>query len=177
MAKKTRFLTGLFVIIVLGSMATAVFAHEVDILKSIPANGEVLNESPANVTIWYSEELISGASTLIVINNQGSQVDNGDGGIDLNDSDHASMIVTLPPLPDGAYTVQWHAALLDGDTTTGGYAFAIGEGQIPVLTTPATTVAVEVSSGSAMGTIGASILSLAAFLLIIGLVMRRRRQS
>lgn len=34
-------------------------------------------------------------------------MDKRDGGVDLNDSDHASMIVNLPTLPDGVYTVHW----------------------------------------------------------------------
>ena len=158
-------------------MVTAVFAHGVDILKSTPANGDVLSESPAEVTAWFSEELISGESTIMVVNSQGSQVDNGDGGVNLNDPDHASMIVTLPPLPDGSYTVQWHAVLLDGDATDGSYAFAIGEGQTPELTTTPTATTAEVSSGSPVGRIAATVMSLVLFLFIVGLVMRRRRQS
>jgi hypothetical protein len=88
-----------------------------------------LDESPPEVIAWFAEELVSGESSITVFNTQGNQVDNGDGGVDLNDLDHASMIVTLPSLPDGSYTVQWHAVLLDGDATDGAFAFAVGEGQ------------------------------------------------
>ena len=154
-------------------VVTAVFAHEVTVLKSSPANGEVLTKSPPEVAAWFNEELVSSESSLIVINTQGVQVDNGDGGVDLKDPDHASMRVTLPPLPDGSYTVQWHATLLDGDDTEGAFAFAIGEGQSVVGTTPS---AVDKSNFSTSSVI-IVILSGAISLLIIGFVVRRYRSS
>ncbi len=120
---------GLLLLMLAGGWVTAVFAHDAAIIRSTPANGEVLNESPAQVVAWFAEELVSGESSLSVFDTQGQQRDNGDGGVDLNDPDHASMIVTLPPLPDGSYTVQWHAVLLDGDASDGAFAFAVGEGQ------------------------------------------------
>lgn len=124
---RTMLLTISTAVFILTFAVTAVFAHEVELLESTPKNGDLLAESPPEVTAQFSEELVSGESTLIVINAQGVQVDNGDGGVDLNDPDHASMLVTLPLLPDGVYTVQWHAVLLDGDTTDDAIAFTIGD--------------------------------------------------
>ena len=174
MNKKRGVLTGLFVVMALASMVTAVFAHEVEILKSTPANGAVLDKSPETINIWFSEELISGESSVVVLNRQGNQVDNGDGGVDLNDPDHASMTATLPALPDGSYTVQWHAVLLDGDATDGSYAFAVGAGQTPVLTTTPTTATAEASGTSSTGKLAASGIVFVAFLLMVVLVLRRR---
>ena len=133
----------LFFVLLAGLAITAVTAaaHGDEIfLKSEPADGAALDESPAQVTAWFSEELDT-SSALKVYNLAGEQVDNGDGGVDLNDPDHASMIVTLPPLDDGVYLTQWTAVLLDGDTVNGAFTFGVGEAgkaSVPVTVSIAT---------------------------------------
>ncbi len=176
-----RYFAGIILLILLlAGVVTAVSAHAAVIIKSIPANGEILAESPSEVMAWFAEELVSGESTMTVFSAQGTQVDNGDGGVNLNDPDHASMIVTLPPLSDGSYTVQWHVTLLDGDATDGAFSFAVGEGQsvLPV-TLPETAVSqvsVEIDSSRSMGSLmPLGVLGLFALLLIGGLVIRLYR--
>lgn len=156
------------VVYMLIGVVTAVFAHQVTILKSTPASGEVLQQSPSEVAAWFNEELVSSESGMIVINTQGIRIDNGDGGIDLKDPDHASMIVTLPPLPDGSYTVQWHATLLDGDDAEGAFAFAVGEGQSIVMPVPS---AVDKSHFS----VSSILIIMLVSLLIVGFAVRRYR--
>jgi len=112
--------------------AGAAVAHEAELLKSDPSAGAVLEQAPERVTAWFNEELQTGPSTLQVFDAEGRQVDGGDGGVDLNDPDHASMIVSLPPLPDGVYMVRWHIVLEDGDATDGAFAFAVGAGEATV---------------------------------------------
>lgn len=133
----------------LGGLVTAVFAHSAAVLKTEPANGAVLAESPPTVTAWFAEELASGESSLKVFDTSGQQVDNGDGGVDLNDPDHASMVVTLPALPNGSYTVQYHILLLDGDASDGAFAFAVGEGESVVLPAEPVTDSVPTAESTA----------------------------
>jgi methionine-rich copper-binding protein CopC len=101
-------------------------AHEVEVTNSEPADGAGLGQSPAQVKAWFNEELQTGVSTMVVLDASGEQVDNRDGGVDLNDPDHASMVVSLPLLPDGAYTVSWYGVLLDGDPSEGQFTFFVG---------------------------------------------------
>jgi LPXTG-motif cell wall-anchored protein len=169
-------LTTVTAVFLLTSAVTAVFAHEVELLESTPANGDLLVESPPEVIARFSEELISGESSMIVVNAQGVQVDNGDGGVDLNDPDHASMIVSLPSLPDGVYTVQWHAALLDGDATDDAFAFTIGEAP-EVMPTNTPPEAVEAGQTGLSTSVIAGIAVGLVVLLFIGVLMARRRQS
>lgn len=164
----------------LAGMGTAVSAHDAVITKSNPANGDILAESPSEVMAWFAEELISGESAMTVFSAEGIQVDNGDGGVNLNDPEHASMIVTLPPLPNGAYTVQWHATLLDGDATDGAFAFAVGDGQFAIPAAVSEDVApenaAEEGSGRLSGGVtGAIVFGLVVLLLIGGLLVRRRQ--
>lgn len=175
MMGRMKYVAGIILLVILMmGLVTAVSAHAAAIIKSIPANGDVLTESPSEVIAWFAEELISGESTMTVFSAQGRQVDNGDGGVNLNDPDHASMIVTLPPLPDGSYTVQWHATLLDGDATDGAFAFAVGEGQSAVLATIPEAAAEEDSSQPAGNLMPAVIGGLVVLLFIGGLTMRRQ---
>lgn len=112
-----------------GLLIVGVSAHGPEVLiKSDPPNGAVLKQSPSKVTAWFSTELDTKLSTLQVFDAQGRQVDLEDGGVDLNDPDHASMIVNLPALPDGNYTVRWSATLDDGDAVEEEFTFTVGEG-------------------------------------------------
>ncbi len=108
-----------------------VAAHS-GLVRSQPSDGASLESSPAQVTAWFSEELDSQTSNIRVFDAQDRQVDNGDGSVDLNDLDHLSMVVSLPPLPAGIYSVRWTAASAeDGDATEGEFTFKVTGGNVP----------------------------------------------
>ena len=113
---------GLWVFLV----TSAVSAHGVELLRSEPPDGAVLDKVPTQVKAWFNEELQTGESSIMVVNSDSSQVDHGDGGVDLDDPEHASMVVSLSGLSAGAYIVRWHAVLLDGDATDGEFGFTVG---------------------------------------------------
>jgi len=114
------------------------------LIRSIPAVDERLAESPPQVTLWFSDELVTRESTLKVFNEDGQQVDSGDGYVDLNDPDHASMIVILPPLPEGVYTVRWRAVSIDdGDVAEDEFDFIIGNATPRLNSTPTIAPPVE----------------------------------
>lgn len=105
-------------------------AHS-ELVDSDPADGIVLEESPTQITAWFSEELESNSSSLEVFDSQNQQVDNGDGGVDLNDLDHLTMVVSLPPLPAGEYTVRWTSVSVeDGDAEEGEFSFNVSTGSV-----------------------------------------------
>jgi methionine-rich copper-binding protein CopC len=109
-------------------LAVAALAHRrSDIfIKSEPADGAVVQQSPAQVVIWFNTELATGPSRLQVFAADKRQVDNGGGGVDLHDPDHASLLVRLPALPDGVYTVRWRAVVFaDGDSVEGRFTFTV----------------------------------------------------
>jgi methionine-rich copper-binding protein CopC len=107
---------------------TTVAAHS-ELVKSEPEAGASLENSPAQVTAWFSEELDSETSSMRVVDSQNNQVDNGNGSVDLNDLDHLTMIVSLPPLPAGTYTVHWTSVSAeDGDAEEGEFTFNVTVG-------------------------------------------------
>jgi len=97
-----------FVVILSG----VAFGHA-RLLKSEPPNDAMLRVPPKVVRIWFNDELDPKQSSLSVWDSQGKQVDDGKGGVDLNDLDRTSMIVMLMPIGPGTYTVRWRAVSVD----------------------------------------------------------------
>jgi methionine-rich copper-binding protein CopC len=139
------------------------------LVESQPANGALLEHAPERVVATFSEELDSSLSSMSVFDAQGAQVDNGDGGVDLNDLEHKSMIVSLPPLPAGTYTVHWNAlSSEDGDESAGDFTFTVSIGDAD--SAPAVRPA-ERSDGLIAGAVTAGLIILVAAAVI---VWRRR---
>src|SRR5713101_5729231 len=90
-----------------------VWAHA-KFLRGDPAPGSTVKAAPQVVRVWFTlaaanEELDPKRSTLSVWDINGKQVDNGRGGLDLNDLDHKSLMARMKPLRPGKYTVRWKA--------------------------------------------------------------------
>ncbi len=116
-------------LLTLGSVSGAVFAQgSIQVLRSDPADGAVLSTSPTHVQVWFSSGLDPHRSLLLVYNEKGRQVDLGSGGVDQDDPNHASMLVTVPHLINGVYSVRWHAVLETGGSADGQFTFTVGSG-------------------------------------------------
>jgi methionine-rich copper-binding protein CopC len=95
--------------------------------RSDPPADAVIAEPPAEVQVWFSQELFrrEGANSLQVFGPGGAQVDQGDSRID--DDDRRLMLVSLPTeLADGRYTVKWrNLSIEDGHEGEGEFSFSI----------------------------------------------------
>jgi len=127
--------------------ASPVSAHDLQPSKTDPVDGTALPQSPAKVTVSFSEEVVAEKSSLRVFDSQGKQVDAGKGGVDLNDATHQVMVVNLPQLGSGVYTVKWSIVLLDGDGSEGSFNFGIGNVTVPT-TVPDPTEVSTVTAAS-----------------------------
>ena len=111
---------GLFCTTVGGVSAHARYDH------SDPAAGAVLDGTPFVLRAYFSQELMK-ASTIRVMDVTGTQVDMGDGRVDTDDPDRKLMVVSLPTLQQGVYTVEWSSVSAeDGDAETGTFMFGVG---------------------------------------------------
>lgn len=120
----------LVALLMLGIAAAPVFAHGVVVTRTEPEAGAALTSAPGQITAVFNEELNTHLSTIAVVRADGTQVDLKDGGVDLTDPDHASMIVHVPDnLPEAAYIVRWHVVLDDGDASDGSFSFTVGNAQ------------------------------------------------
>ena len=137
-----RVLAGpVFGLALLALAGTTVFAHA-RYARSEPPAGGMVDSAPFVLKTWFTQELMS-QSTIAVFDENGVQVDLGDGRVDLDDPDRKLMLVSLPALPVGVYTVWWQTiSSEDGDTETG--SFAIGVGMTP----PAAASPIRAASNS-----------------------------
>ena len=92
-----------------------------------PKVGSTLTNSPAIIKIWFTQSLEPAFSTIEVKDGQGNEVDKKD--VHLNAKDKTLLIVSVPPLPDGTYTVTWHATSVDTHRTQGQFEFIVKAAQ------------------------------------------------
>ena len=110
--------------LLLSSTATASAHARYD--RSEPPSGSALDGSPFVLKAWFSQELTS-KSHLQVFDANGVQVDLGDGKVDLDDPIRKLMVVSLPALGPGVYTVRYAAdSAEDGHAYEGAFAFGVG---------------------------------------------------
>ena len=109
------------------ALSKTALAHGLEILlETDPPNGSVVAQAPSRVVLRFKTELETRSSRLEVFDEQGLQVDLGDGGVDLNDPGHASLAVSLPSLVEGTYIVQWRAVVFeDGDVVESLSSFTV----------------------------------------------------
>ena len=90
-----------------------VAAAHAKLVRASPPPASTVKVAPKEVRAWFSEELAPKGSTMSVWDRRGTQVDTGQGGVDLNDLDRTSMVARLKPLQPGRYTVKWKAVAAD----------------------------------------------------------------
>jgi methionine-rich copper-binding protein CopC len=88
-----------------------------------PKVGGTVTNSPPVIKIWFTQELEPVFSTIEVQDAQGNEVDKKDTHLD--DKDKTLLIVSLPQLPDGTYTVTWHVTSVDTHRTQGHFEFTV----------------------------------------------------
>jgi copper transport protein len=98
-------------------------AHAV-IDEASPSDGELLDKSPAEVAITFTEPPDPELSTLRVLDSTGGSVTTGATEVDPK---ARAMSVAVEDLADGVYTVAWRAvSQTDGHVTSGSYSFGVG---------------------------------------------------
>lgn len=121
-----------FTLILVLGCALALYAQSqvaeahANLIRSEPTANSTLDGPPDRIRIWFTEPMEAGFSDIRVLNSAGARVDNEDSVVDANDL--TVMSVSLPPLPDGTYTVAWrNLSTIDGHTLRGSFVFSVGE--------------------------------------------------
>ncbi|MPZ98515.1 MAG: c-type cytochrome [Dehalococcoidia bacterium] len=103
------------------SSAGPVSAHA-NVVGSTPTANSVLQLSPRQVEITFSEPLASDFSRVDVLNSTGDRIDLGDSVVD--PADPTRMTVSLPALEPDTYTVAWrNLSTVDGHSLQGSFVF------------------------------------------------------
>lgn len=88
-----------------------------------PKVGSTITNSPAQIKLWFTQNLEPVFSSVAVQNAQGKVVDKKDMHQDANDK--SLLIISIPALPDGTYSVIWHVVSVDTHRTQGRFKFTI----------------------------------------------------
>jgi copper transport protein len=111
---------GGLLLVVLGASPAAAHASLVSV---DPADGARLDESPATVTLTFSETVSTGLGGVQVIDADGDQVQSGAAR-----AEGAEVQVDVEPdLPDGTYVISYRVISADGHPVRGGSVFGVGD--------------------------------------------------
>lgn len=132
----------LLALVVVAGPTRLVSAHAELERAEPPINGTV-SAVPAQVEIWFSEEVDTEQTTIAVFGPDGTQADLRNTTVDLNDPEHKHVTVSLKPaLPAGVYTVEWESlSAEDRDEASGSYTFTVTGAGTPEASPGASPVA------------------------------------
>jgi hypothetical protein len=114
-------------VIVTGILVSSgvVLAHA-KLVRAVPAPGSVVKTALRVVRAVFNDELDPKGSTMTVVDGRGRRVDDGKGGVDLNDLDRKTMVATLRPIGPGTYTVRWKVTSADDQyVASGSFRFTV----------------------------------------------------
>ena len=90
-----------------------------------PVVGSAVQQSPAEVRLWYTQGLEPAFSRVQVFDAAGKEVDKKD--VHLDPTNNHLLIVSLPAgLGAGTYKVVWRVVSVDTHPTEGAFKFQVG---------------------------------------------------
>jgi len=89
-----------------------------------PAVGSSVASAPAEIKLWFTEQLEPAFSSVEVTDQFGNRVDAGDAKVARGDA--TQLEARLKPLPPGTYKVIWHVVSADTHRTEGQFTFTVG---------------------------------------------------
>ena len=116
-----RFLVGVMLLTV--PVAAVLAEAHAKLSRSDPAGGSALRASPAEVRLWFTENLEPAFSAAHLLDGERRRVDGIEGGVDAVNA--ALLRMALPPLGPGRYTVVYRVVSVDSHVTAGELTFRV----------------------------------------------------
>ena len=117
----------LIVAFALGAPVTSVFAHSM-LVKAEPPRRAVLTKSPIQVRLWFNEKIEGDYASLVVLDAKKQPIT--DLKPTLASDDPKSIILPLPELAPGKYSVKFRVLSVDGHVVESSFDFTVkGEAQ------------------------------------------------
>lgn len=114
--------TGALLALAVAVTAPPAAAHD-QLLDSSPTEGEHLDVAPTEVTLRFSDEILTIGPAVIVADDAGGTWTVGDPVLD-----GPEVVAALADdVPDGAYEVRWRVVSSDGHPITGVIPFTVGD--------------------------------------------------
>jgi methionine-rich copper-binding protein CopC len=102
----------------------AAWAHA-KLVKSEPAQRAVLSQPPSQLRLWFNEAIEPAFCVATVIDASGNTVTSTQAAV--SNTDPKLLVLPLPRLAKGVYTVQFQVVSVDGHTVKSGFKFEIRE--------------------------------------------------
>jgi len=102
----------------------AAWAHA-KLVKSEPAQRALLSQPPSQLRLWFNESLEPAFCVATVRDASGNAVTSTQAAV--SKTDPKLLVLPLPRLATGVYTVQFQVLSIDGHTVKSGFRFEIRE--------------------------------------------------
>lgn len=120
-----RFLKFFTMVTIITFMHTGqVFAHA-SLVKAEPARRAVLSTAPAQVRLWFNEEIEAAYASLSVLDEDKKSIT--DNKVAVHPEDPKSIVLELPAMQSGRYTVKFRVLSIDGHVVDSEYNFTISD--------------------------------------------------
>src|SRR6188768_2183649 len=117
--------TPLLLAVALALLIVHTAAAHATLVRSDPAAGALLEQSPPSLMLEFSEELDPAFSQAQLFDSQNQLVEPGPGTVD--PAAPRVLRLILPDLPKGSYTALWRVrSAADGHVTQGSLPFGVG---------------------------------------------------
>lgn len=117
----------LIVAFVMGVPVTSAFAHSM-LVKAEPPRRAVLTKSPIQVRLWFNEKIEGDYASLVVLDAKKQPIT--DLKPTLVPDDQKSIVLPLPELAPGKYSVKFRVLSVDGHVVESSFDFTVkGETQ------------------------------------------------
>ncbi|MEZ4658888.1 MAG: copper resistance protein CopC [Caldilineaceae bacterium] len=115
---KFHTLSAIFCLILLFGLTSQSAQAHADIIRAEPIDGEVLETAPAELRFWFNEPILPQFSLVQLVDAANQPIANVQVQPEL--SPEGALVVTLPELEPGAYTVMWRVLSdVDGHLSQG----------------------------------------------------------
>jgi methionine-rich copper-binding protein CopC len=112
----------LVVTIVANTDVPAAFAHSM-LVKAEPPQRAVLAKSPEHVRLWFNEDIEGDYASLVVLDGDKRPIT--DVKPQLAQDDPKSIVLPLPELPPGKYSVRFRVLSVDGHVVESSFDFTV----------------------------------------------------
>ncbi|MDK2743243.1 MAG: copper resistance protein CopC [Nitrospira sp.] len=112
----------LIVTFALGMPITSAFAHSM-LVKAEPPRRAVLTKSPTQVRLWFNEKIEGDYASLVVLDAKKQPIT--DLKPTLAPDDQKSILLPLPELAPGKYSVKFRVLSVDGHVVESAFDFTV----------------------------------------------------
>jgi methionine-rich copper-binding protein CopC len=152
-------------------VGTGTASAHADFVSSDPADGAILSTPPAQMTLTFSEDLLSGANTVAITDKTGAVIVS-----EAVEPQGPTVVVPWPAAADGGtYRVAYRVVSADGHPISGSVEITVGRSSPEPM--PSATEASEPESGLVANAFVVAIVGVVIVLIVAVIIVMVRRRS